>query len=196
MVKLTSRPTDTTGTLEPATLSIHELDWVKGNPDTGVALIEYSDFQCPACAAYHPILAQLVADLGDRMVLAYRHFPLKHVHPNAESAARAAEASGRQGKFWEMHDLIFRGQAKWANERDPEETFIEYASELGLDLERFREDLGSRSVSAAVDEDTKSGMDAGVDGTPTFYLNGIKIRNPRSYGEFRALIMRHSDEDF
>jgi protein-disulfide isomerase len=164
-------------------------DWVKGRSSSGTVLIEYSDFQCPACAAYHPLLHQLVEELGDRIQFVYRHFPLQR-HLNAELAARAAEAAGRQGRFWEMHDLIFEGQIQWADQRNPEETFVGYAKKLGLDIEKFRADLNSREVKDAVEEDRLSGDRAGVNGTPTFFLNGVKINNPQSYDAFKEILLQ------
>lgn len=189
IAKLSTKPPGTTVTVMPTHIEITPEDWVKGQDGSKLVLVEYSDFQCPACGAYYPILKRLHQEFGDRIRFAYRHFPLKQ-HPHAELAARAAEAAGRQGKFWEMHDLIFEGQATWTDQSHPEETFIRYARRLGLDIERFRADLDSGEVQKAIEKSQESGNRAGIEGTPTFFLNGVMIQNPRGYDEFRTLLQR------
>lgn len=169
-------------------LSVKESDWVKGNSNASVTLIEYSDFQCPACGAYHPIVKQLVKEFNNQIIFVYRHFPLRQIHPNAELAARAAEAAGKQGKFWEMYDLIFENQRSWSNERNTKETFTNYAKSLGLDVGKFKSDLESKEVREKVDNDYKSGLALRVNATPTFFLNGQKLQNLRNYEEFKELI--------
>jgi len=163
-------------------------DWVRGNPDASVTLIEYSDFQCPACATYEPVVHQILEEFDSQMKFVYRHFPLRSIHRNAEGAARAAEAAGLQGKFWEMHDRLFDGQSAWAQSNNAQETFEFYAQELGLDVERFRDDMKSGVVKDRVNEDYSSGTAARVGGTPTFFLNGKKLDSPASYQAFKVLI--------
>lgn len=189
IVKLSAKPPATETPSASARVVITPKDWVKGDRASHAVLLEYSDFQCPACGSYYLILRQLYQEFGDRMQFAYRHFPLQQ-HPHAEPAARAAEAAGRQGKFWEMHNLIFEDQKEWTNEGHPEDTFIGYARQLGLDLSRFRADLESQEVQKAVEDDLFSGIQAGVNGTPTFFLNGVLIHNPQSYNEFRNLLQQ------
>ncbi|MEX1063708.1 MAG: thioredoxin domain-containing protein [Candidatus Paceibacterota bacterium] len=166
------------------TVDVNDADWSKGNPEAAVTLVEYSDFQCPACGAFYPVLKQIHEDYGDQLKFVYRHFPLKQIHPNAEPAARAAEAAGLQGKFWEMHDLLFENQISWSDQRNVDETFEQYASGLGLDIDKFKEDFSSGAVKDAVDADVDGGFSAGVNATPTFFLNGEKMPSPRSYDEF------------
>lgn len=168
--------------------AVTDADWHKGDRDAAVTLVEYSDFQCPACGAYYPILKQLTQEFGDRIHFVYRHFPLSRIHKNARAAAQAAEAAGKQGKFWEMHDMLFERQRVWAEESQPREIFIEYAQSLGLDAERFAEDSITREIEEKVSRDYDGGVEAGVGGTPTFFLNGTKIQNPRSYDEFKSII--------
>jgi protein-disulfide isomerase len=115
----------------------------KGNSESSVVLVEYSDFQCPACGAYYPLLKALVEEFGSEIRFVYRHFPLAQ-HQHAELAGRAAEAAGKQGKFWEMHDLIFENQQSWTNLRNSEEVFTHYAVQLDLDMEKFKADLDSK----------------------------------------------------
>lgn len=171
-------------------LKVAEDDWVKGNKEAKVTLIEYSDFQCPACGAYYPIVKQLNHEIGDKIVFAYRHFPLRQAHPNAELAAQAAEAAGRQGKFWEMHDMLFENQKEWSNQSSPKETIGKYAQSLNFDIERFKSDLDSKEVKGKVNNDYQSGIKARVNSTPTFFLNGNKLDNPRNYEEFKDLIQK------
>ncbi|MDO8600978.1 MAG: thioredoxin domain-containing protein [bacterium] len=163
-------------------------DWKLGGENAKAVLVEYSDFQCPACASYEPLLQALHEELGDSMLFVYRHFPLRQIHANAENAARAAEAAGKQGKFWEMHSVLFERQKEWSDDRDAEGTFVSYAGALGLDTARFVNDFHSQGVKENVQRDYESGVRAGISGTPTFYLNGRKIQNPRSYDEFKNAI--------
>ncbi len=163
-------------------------DHLQGNASAKVVLIEYSDFQCPACGAYYPIVKQIEETYGDELAIVYRHFPLTTIHKNADAAARAAEAAGKQGKFFAMHDLLFEKQAEWSNATDAGARFVTYTESLGLDRDRFNADIQSSDVKEKVDADRDSGVAASVQGTPTFFLNGKKINNPRSFEEFRKLI--------
>ncbi len=174
--------------LEPLTLSqpVVAGEWTAGLASSSVAVVEYSDFQCPACATYAPVVKQLIADYGDRISVTYRHFPLA-IHPNATAAAAASEAAGLQGKFWEMADVLFERQADWSATRAPEELFLSYAQTLGLSVERFAADLNSTAVKQAVADDLASANATGLSHTPTFFINGQEIDNPKSYDEFSAL---------
>ena len=161
-------------------------DWTRGNPDSKVTLLEYSDFQCPACGWYHTPLSQLLQDYANDFLFVYRHFPL-NIHKNAHLAARVTEAAGLQGKFWEMHNLLFERQSE-GSEREALPIFVNYADELGLDITKFKQDIDSEAVIARVQRDVASGNGANIPGTPTFFLNGEKIANPQSLEEFKAVI--------
>ncbi|MEK7590144.1 MAG: thioredoxin domain-containing protein [Patescibacteria group bacterium] len=180
---------------QPALLldAVSATDWMKGGKEAKIILVEYSDFQCPACAAYYPFVKQLTQDFGDKLQIVYRHFPLRQIHKNADASAYAAEAAGRQGKFWEMHDMIFDNQSEWANKYSVEETFVNYATALGLDIEKFKSDIDSKEVKDKVENDYLSGIRSNVNATPTFFLNGKKILNPRSYDEFKTIINQAGD---
>ena len=180
------KPQDSAGQVAGVATS----DWIKGPATATVTLIEYSDLQCPACAFYHPFLKQLSSEYSDRVRIVYRHFPLKQIHKNAEPAARVAEAAGRQGKFWEMQDLLFENQEKWSSEQDPAILFRGYAESLTLDGEKFMSDFAAPEVAAKVQGDYQSGVAAKVQGTPTFFLNGVRIENPRNYDGFKDVIER------
>ena len=157
-------------------------------PGVGTGLIEYSDFQCPACGVYYPIIKALQQEFGESIVFVYRNFPLRQIHANADLAARSAEAAGKQGKFWEMHDMIFENQKDWASQSNAKKSMIEYAQSLNLDAERFKTDLDSKEVKEKVNNDYLSGIQAKVNAVPTFFLNGTKLQNPESYEEFKKLL--------
>ncbi|MDO8435466.1 MAG: thioredoxin domain-containing protein [bacterium] len=182
------KPSDTGSPTRAADVTAS--DWTKGPADARVTLIEYSDLQCPACGFFYPIVKQVSTEYGDRVRFAYRHFPLRQIHKNAELAARATEAAGKQGKFWEMHDLLFEKQSSWAQELAPTLLFMNYATSIGLDGEKFLSDFVLPEVRANVESDYQSGLDAKVEGTPTFFLNGFRISNPQSYDEFKSVIER------
>lgn len=162
-------------------------DRASGNASSTVTLIEYSDFQCPACASYSAIVKEIVKEYENRIQFAYRHFPLGQ-HKNAELAAHASEAAGEQGKFWEMHDMLFEKQKEWAESGDARTLFAGYAVSLDLNKEKFLGDIDSADIKNKVKDDYDSGFVAGVNATPTFFLNGTKINNPRDEAEFRAII--------
>lgn len=162
-------------------------DHVQGNPNAAVTLVEYSDFQCPACAAYEPTLRRIVAEHKDALRFVYRHFPLMG-HQHADLAARASEAAAQQGKFWEMHGLLFENQSSWSVQKNPKDTFIGYARQLGLDEKKFADMLTADVVEDKVAADLMSGNRARVDATPTFFLNGMRIKPSSDYASFNSII--------
>lgn len=185
---------DTTGTVVPTLEKISENDNVRGNPAASVVVIEYGDFQCPACGAYHPLVQQVQKDLGEKVAFVFRHFPLSSIHPNAEIGSRAAEAAGEQGKFWEMHDMLYEKQAEWSTSADARTILIGFAQSLGLDTGQFKVDLNSKKVKDKVNADRNSGTGAKVDATPTFFVNGVKIKNPQSVAEFEKILQTKIDD--
>ncbi len=148
---------------------------VKGNPEATVVLSEHSDFQCPACGQFEPVVSNIIDEYGDQIRFEYHHFPLISIHPSAELAARVAEAAGVQGKFWEMHDILFERQKNWSQNINPKNLFSSYAEELGLDVDKFNRDVNSSVVREAVQNDMREGRVLKISATPTFYLNGEKI---------------------
>lgn len=151
-------------------------------------LVEYSDFQCPACASFHPVLKKLIAEHGDKFNFVYRHYPLVQVHQHAEAAAIAAEAAGKQGKFWEMHGMLFETQDVWVKASNPREVFVSYATQLGLDAKKFTADLDDKEIRTKITDQYIGGTKSGVRGTPSFYLDGKQIVNPTSYEAFVKLV--------
>jgi len=161
---------------------------VKGDPNSQIVLIEYSDFQCPACAGYYPVVKQLSEKYADQIAIEYRHFPLRSIHDHAQLAAQAAEAAALQGKFWEMHDKLFENQTIWSELRSPESDFVSYAEEIGLDTDKFRDDLRSDAVKNIVNDSYTNAVTLGLNSTPTFILNGEKLSLPASVDAFSQVI--------
>jgi protein-disulfide isomerase len=144
-------------------------DHIQGPADAAVTLVEYGDYECPYCGAAYPIVKQLQARMGDRLRFVFRNFPITTSHPHAEQAAEAAEAGAAQGRFWEMHDLLYENQTQL---RDQD--LHGYAEQLGIDVERFDKDLAEHVHAPRVREDFMSGVRSGVNGTPSFYVNGAR----------------------
>lgn len=153
-----------------------------------VTLVEFSDFQCPACGAYYPIVTQVLKDFKKDITFVYRNFPLTDLHPNAQLAAQAAEAAGMQGKYWEMHDLLFTKQKDWSGSTSPRDIFAGYVETLSMNSDQFKKDIDSDAVKKRVTQDVNDGNTLGITGTPTFYLDGVKLENPASLADFEALI--------
>jgi len=149
---------------------------IKGNPDASVTLVEYSDFQCPACGQFYPYVKQVVEEEGDNIRFEYRHFPLITIHPNAVPGAIASEAAAQQGKFWEMHDKLFENQSEWSNASNPRSYFIKYAEEIGLDMGTFKRHLDSSIIADAITDSFNEARGFGFTGTPSFLLNGQKMQ--------------------
>jgi protein-disulfide isomerase len=144
-------------------------DHIQGPADAPVTLVEYGDYECPYCGAAYPIIKEVQSRMGERLRFVFRNFPISTSHPNAEEAAEAAEAAAGQGKFWPMHDLLYENQK---NLRDQD--LRAYAEQLGLDVERFDKELAERVHAERIHEDFMSGVRSGVNGTPTFYINGAR----------------------
>ena len=185
--KFVSAPADPVA--EGSALDITDKDWVKGKSDAPVTLIEYTDFQCPACGAYYPIVKQLSDEMGDQLRLVVRHYPLVTIHKNALSGSRAAEAAGRQGKYWDMYDLLFAHQAEWSLAEDPLKSILPaYAGQIGLDVDKFRADMVDPTLDNKITADRQTGNDLKITGTPSFFLNGKLIKNPTSIEDFKKVI--------
>lgn len=168
---------------------ISPADHVRGRPDARIELLEYGDYQCPYCGRAHAAVQRIRDLLGDELRFAYRNFPLTHLHPQALAAAQAAEAAARQGRFWEMHDLLYDRQDH-LEDRD----LLRHAQELGLDLERFATDLDSGSVMRRIESDFAAGNRIGVHGTPTFFVNGERYDGPSEADALLAFIRSTTGE--
>lgn len=163
-------------------------DITEGNPKAKVTLIEYADFQCPACAAYHSVVDQIVKNYADKILYAYRMFPLENSHQNALVSAEAAYAAYKQGKFVDYGNLLFQNQNDWATLPDPTSTFIDYAKSLKLDVNKFQADMNSASTQKYVKDSENLALNEGISQTPSFFINGKMIQSPNSYDDFKKLI--------
>jgi protein-disulfide isomerase len=159
-----------------------------GQGSSGLVVLEYGDFECDGCYRYYPLFKQLKEKYKDQVTFQFRHFPIVSAHPNAMAAHRAAESASKQGKFWEMHDLLYERQKLWTGSNAAAKEFENYATELGLDIEKFKADASSTSAGADIQADFKTGEAAGVQGTPTFFIDGKKIETPNSIEAFEQLI--------
>ena len=155
---------------------------VRGPANAKVTIVEFSDFQCPYCARVTPTLERIKAEYGDDVRLIFKHLPLPN-HARAPAAHAASEAAHRQGKFWEMHDKIFEKPRDLAPA-----TFERYASEIGLDVERYKRDVVSDSVKNQVDADLRQSRDLGVNSTPAFFINGRYVAGAKPFESFKRVI--------
>lgn len=162
-----------------------EVDHLTGRPDAPLVLVEYTDFECPSCQAAEPVLRRLREDLGDDLCFVVRHFPIADAHLNSLEAAEAVEVAAGQGKFWEMHDRIYRSR------RPPDRDGLrKIADKVGLDPELFERELGRHVHAERVKRDFESGLLSGVNGTPTFYIGGERYDGDADYDELRAALER------
>jgi protein-disulfide isomerase len=178
-------------TPRPATSSnIAPITHLRGRADAPVLIEEYGDFKCPPCGFFHPILKRLEGEYQTQLRVAFHHFPLRAMHKNAAEAARAAEAAALQGKFWQMHDLLFEKQKEWNEAATARPVFQGYARTLGLDVQKFTQDMDSTTVSNRVMADETGGTARGVTGTPTVFMNGREVpyETAIDYNKLRAVI--------
>jgi cyclophilin family peptidyl-prolyl cis-trans isomerase/protein-disulfide isomerase len=170
--------------------AVTESDWTRGPTNPRVTILEYSDFQCPACRSIIPVLDQLMTDFPDDVRIVYRHFPLMSIHQNAAIAAQASEAAGAQGEFWALHDLLFERQEEW--EALPVEEFetwlVDRATELNLDAEKFKTDMLSEAMVTLAEEAWEFGAQIGLPGTPFIVINGGYYGGPMDYSSLSAIV--------
>lgn len=159
----------------------------KGAPDAPLAIEEFGDFQCPPCGMFFKDMKKIEAEYGPKMRFVFRNFPLTHIHNHALAAARAAEAAGLQGHFWEMYEQLYEHQADWSKATDAAPLFVTYARSLGLDIERFQRDMEGMQTQTRVQLDYRRGESLGVTGTPTVFLNGREIKLS-TFDDFRATL--------
>src|SRR5258706_12280862 len=167
------------------TPTVSARDHVAGDDGAPLTLVEYGDYQCPYCGEAHPVIQRLQKAHGKKLRFAFRNFPLTQAHPYALIAAEAAEAAALQGKFWQMHDFIFENQVSLEPEVLPA-----WANELGLDLKKFAAAIKQVSINKRIEEDRASGIESGVNGTPTFFINGTIYDGDDDYESLRAALVR------
>lgn len=159
---------------------IRENNHMTGNKDAKVNIVEFADYQCPACAAAHPIMKRIVDEYKDNpnVNLVFKNFPLDSIHPNARIAAEAAEAAGEQGKYWEMNELLYTNQTQWSENPSPLDIFVGYAQQIGVEnIEQFRDSVQIRKYNEIISADMSDGQSVGVNSTPTIFINGQKMEN-------------------
>ncbi|HRH31311.1 MAG TPA: thioredoxin domain-containing protein [Candidatus Paceibacterota bacterium] len=170
---------------------IRENSHTVGSADAKVKVVEFGDYQCPACAFAHPIFAQLMKDYASNpnVSFTFRNFPLPG-HKNAIVSAQAAEAAAAQGKFWEMHDMLYEKQEEWSDLANPKAVFSGYATALSLDIAKFDEEVSKNAYASIISADKKDGEDLNLRGTPSFFINGEQFGagNVPTYEEFKAAI--------
>ncbi len=149
-----------------------------GQEEGIITFTEYADFQCPGCASFEKINSAVRKKFGNQVRFEFKHFPIVAIHPNTIAAHRAVEAAARQGKFWEMHDMVFARQQEWTTVSRPSEVLRGFAEQLGLDLKKYDTDVKSPEILATINADTKKGKELGIVGTPSFFIDGVEIKNP------------------
>ncbi len=160
-------------------------DHIRGTVDALVTLVEYGDYECPHCGAAHAIVQTIMGQVGEAVRFVFRHFPMTTVHPHAELAAEAAEAAGSQHRFWDMHDTLFANQ-----QRLDGPSLLAYSSVLGLDIDQFDSEVAGHVHLPRITEDFMSGVRSGVNGTPTFFINGIRHDGGWDYRSLIAALQR------
>jgi len=181
--KKATAPTNSTSNSDQPT------NHITGEGKKNVTLIEYGDYQCPACGAYYPLVKRLVEKYKSDIFFQFRNFPLSSIHPNAFAGARAAEAAGKQNKYWEMHDKLYEEQKTWSAANNSKSYFEQYAQALGLDVNKFLTDFSSDETNNGINADITAANKIGATSTPTFVLDGRKIdENPRDEESFIKLI--------
>jgi protein-disulfide isomerase len=164
----------------------YEMDHHLGPLKAPVTLVEYGDFECPYCGVVESVILQLIKEYRSDICFVYRHFPLSGIHPDAEIAALASEAAGKQDQFWEMHHKLFENQ-----ENISKDNIFNFARDLNLDMEQFEYDLQSYDIMEKVQNDVRSAKESGVESTPTFFINGIRFEESSSYWPLREAIEGH-----
>ncbi len=162
-------------------------NYLPASSSASVTLVEFGDYECPACGVYSPFVQQLLTDFAGKINYVFRNYPLSQ-HTNALISSYAVEAAGLQGKYWQMHEKMYSAQSDWSNLSDPTSVFIGYAKDLSLDTNQFSSDINSSTVKNMVQNDTNDGNTIGITETPTFYLNGQKITLAGSYDQLKSLI--------
>jgi protein-disulfide isomerase len=165
------------------TLPVGERDHAQGSANAPITLVEYGDYECPSCGQAYAIVKQIQERLGERLRFVFRNFPLAQMHPHAEHAAEAAEVAGSQGKFWPMHDLLFENQRALGDGH-----LREYAEAIGLNGVQFSQELHAHTAVGRVREDFLSGIRSGVNGTPTFFINGARHEGSYDLGALLAAL--------
>lgn len=158
-----------------------------GSDSAKVSVVEFGDYECPACGAAQPVTKQIIQNYAGKILYVFRNFPLPQ-HEKALVAAEAAEAAGVQGKFWEMHDKLYETQDTWSTSDKPLDLFVGYALGLGLDVNKFKDDVNNNKYQDKITQDYQDGVAVGLRATPTFFINGQRLEGVPTYEEFKKQI--------
>jgi len=183
MIAASQKHSTTTEVAIPLPSPVTAADWSRGPANAPVTMVEYGDFECPACQAYYPVVEQVFNNSSTTLRFVFRHFPLPQ-HADAVPAAKAAEAAGKQNKFWQMFSLLYANHTDWDSLTDPTSVFIGYAQKLGLNVTQFKTDMNAPDIAKKISDSAAAASAGKIDYTPTFFLNGRRIENPESYDEF------------
>jgi protein-disulfide isomerase len=162
-------------------------NYLPASPSATVTLVEFGDYECPACSQYAPYIKQILTDNAGKVNFVFRQYPIPQ-HKNSLIASYAVEASGLQGRYWEMHEKVYATQIDWANASDPTSVFVTYANDVGLNQNQLLNDLNSQVIKDAVTRDVNDGNTIGITETPTFYINGVKVNLTGSFNQIGDLI--------
>src|SRR2546425_6883939 len=183
------QPTDTAAT--PTHADIKGGGHFRGPEEASLTLVEFGDYQCPSCGAYHPLVKEILNRYPQQLRLEFHHFPLVTIHPYSMLASKAAEAAGEQGRYWEMHDALFDHQREWSDSPNAEPIFVALASQMGLDSNKFMQGLRSPQLQDRILRDVEQGQNAKVDAVPTFFINGERVHIKLSMEDFVQVIEAH-----
>jgi len=175
----------------PAHVEIKGGDHFRGPETAQLTLVEFGDYQCPSCGAYHPFVKEVMSRYPQKLRLEFHHYPLISIHPNSMAAAMAAEAAGEQGHYWEMHDALFEHQQEWAGSPNAQELFVSLASHLGLDTNKFMQSMKSPALQEKILKDVAQAQDLKVQAVPTFFINGEQTHIKLSMEDFVQVIEDH-----
>ena len=161
-------------------------DHIRGSINAPITLVEYGDYECPYTAAAYPIVKEIMSQFADKIYFVFRNFPLNDIHPHAQHAAEAAEAAAAQDKFWQMHDYLFEHQKALDDSH-----LLEYAQKVGLDIGRFKKEISGHIYAPLINESLKNGIDSGVEGTPTFFVNGVHYEDSWDLDTFSNVLKKN-----
>ena len=158
-------------------------DHIRGSIDAPITIVEYGDYECPYTGMAYPVVKEIMRQFGEKLYFVFRNFPLREIHPHAQHAAEAAEAAATQDKFWQMHDYLFKHQKALDDHH-----LVEYAQKVGLDIEKFKQEMSGHVYAPLINESLKNGSNSGVKGTPTFFVNGIRYEDSWDLDTFSNLL--------
>jgi protein-disulfide isomerase len=162
-------------------------DHIRGSINAHITLVEYGDYECPYTGMAYPVVKEIMKQFGDKIYFVFRNFPLNDIHPHAQHAAEATEAAAAQDKFWQMHDYLFEHQKVL----DDDHCILEYAQKVGLDTDKFKKEMSGHIYAPLINKSIKNGIDSGVEGTPTFFINGVRYKDSWDLDTFSNVLKKN-----